>query len=201
MNAPQKPSNPDPDAPDQLIEGHSYDGIKEYDNPMPGWWSWTFILTIGWSVVYVLGVHAFGFINSYEDDLEAQNARHQALVASFQESGTTFSEDAETITSLAFDAAYAERGAVHFAAQCAACHGQNGEGLIGSNLTDAYWVHGGSPMDVYTIIAEGYLPKGMPAWSAVFSAEQRAELTAFVISLRGKNLPGKAAEGDLYEGE
>ncbi len=61
------------DAEDEVIRGHKYDGIREYDNPMPGWWVWTFVLTVVFSVVYVLGIHVFDFVDTYEDDLaEAQ---------------------------------------------------------------------------------------------------------------------------------
>ena len=91
-------------------------------------------------------------------------------------------------------------GSANYATVCAACHGEAGQGLIGPNLTDEYWIKGNTNVDIYTVISKGSLEKGMPPWEGSFSPEQRAELVAFVRSLQGTNPPdAKAPEGEKHE--
>ena len=84
---------------------------------------------------------------------------------------------------------------------CLICHGANGEGnLIGPNLTDNYWIHGGSPEDIYRLIDVGFPIKGMQAWNTQLSEKQMVALTSYVINMHGTN-PANAREpqGELYE--
>ena len=91
-----------------------------------------------------------------------------------------------------------QAGAGLYAAVCAACHGDQGQGLIGPNLTDAYWIHGGAPEDVYRVIHEGVPANGMPAWEGMLSQEEQAQAMAFVLSLQGTNPPNpKEPQGEL----
>lgn len=184
---------------DKVIQGHQYDGIQEYDNPMPGWWVWIFIGSFFFAIFYVVGIQT-GYINTYEKDLEASLADLETIRTNFAATQPAFTVDETTLESYANDPARIEAGALLFAAQCAACHGPEGQGLIGPNLTDEYWVKGGENTDIYTIITQGSLEKGMPPWEAVYSPEQRAELVAFVRSLVGTSPANpKAAEGELFE--
>ena len=195
--------NTDPlgkEAEDNVIQGHQYDGIKEYDNPMPGWWIWLFIGTVGFAIFYVLGIQVFGYINTYENDLEASLTELETIRTNYAAEQPAFSVDEANLEAYVNDPAKVEAGGVHFAAQCAACHGAEGQGLIGPNLTDSYWVKGGENVDIYTIITQGSLEKGMPPWDVMYTPEQRAELVAFVRSLEGTSPPNpKAAEGELLE--
>jgi len=85
-----------------------------------------------------------------------------------------------------------------FTTRCKPCHAEHGEGLIGPNLTDGSWIHGkGSLMDIYGVVATGVQVKGMPAWEKLLTPIELQKVVALVGSLRGKNLPGKAAEGTL----
>lgn len=180
------------------MEGHSYDGIKEYDNPMPGWWVWTFIACIVFSAVYLLGVHVFGFINTYEDDLAASLEQLEAVRAAYASANPTFQADEETLAALIADPASATNGAATYATYCAACHGDQGQGLIGPNLTDAYWLNGGTNVDIFEVITSGVPAKGMPAWENALSPEQRGELLAYIRSLAGTEPPGaKEPQGEL----
>jgi mono/diheme cytochrome c family protein len=88
-----------------------------------------------------------------------------------------------------------------FVKNCFACHGMLGEGnAIGPNLTDNYFISGGAPEDIYTVISEGVVLKGMQSWKQQLTEEQMVGLTSFVISLRGTNPPNaKEAQGELYE--
>jgi cytochrome c oxidase cbb3-type subunit 3 len=183
------------------MQGHSYDGIREYDNPMPGWWTWIFVVSVAWAPVYLLGVHVFGFIDTYEENLAEAQAELAAVRETYAATGPAFKTDAGALRAYAADAGMAAAGAAHFAALCAACHGDQGQGAIGPNLTDAYWLHGGAPEDVFRVISEGVVANGMPAWSAQLSDEERAELMAFVFSIQGTNPPGaKAPQGEEVAG-
>ena len=193
-------SNIDHTNKDLIIQGHQYDGIQEYDNPMPGWWVWIFIGSFAFAIFYVLGIQVLGYINTYEADLEASLAELEEIRASHAALQPAFSVDDATLENYVMDATKIEAGATHFAAQCAACHGAEGQGLIGPNLTDAFWIKGGTNTDIFEVITSGSLEKGMPPWEAMFTAEQRAELVAYIRSLEGTTPPNpKAAEGELFE--
>lgn len=188
------------DTNDRLIKGHKYDGIQEYDNPMPGWWLWLFWGTILFSVVYVLGIHVFDFVDTYEDDLAESLADLNEIRHAYAEANPTLQIDEATLAKMVGNPDMMAAGAEHYAAQCAACHGDQGQGLIGPNLTDAYWIHGATNMDIYRVLTEGVITQGMPAWDGVYSPEERAELVAFVQSLVGTNPPAaKEPQGELAE--
>ncbi len=196
MNVP----NPDmaPEGEDAIIRGHNYDGIKEYDNPMPGWWVWIFWLSVAFAPIYVLGVHAFGFLDSYEDDLAQSQEELQMIRHAYAEANPDAAVDASALEEMVGNPTMIAAGAEHYAAQCAACHGMEGQGLIGPNLTDAYWVHGASNQAIFDVITNGVLEKGMPPWEAVYSPEERAELVAYIQSIQGTDPPNpKAPEGEL----
>ena len=194
-NNPQKD-----DAGDPIIKGHQYDGIQEYDNPMPSWWVWIFIGSFFFSIFYVLGIQVFGFINTYEDDLQESLAELESVRATFAASQPVFSVDDATLAAYVNDAEKIAAGAASFAAQCAVCHGAEGQGLIGPNLTDDHSITGGTNTDIYTVISKGSLEKGMPPWEGMFTPEQRAELVAYIRSIEGTNPANpKAPEGEQAE--
>ena len=95
----------------------------------------------------------------------------------------------------------AAAGAEIFTSTCASCHGPEGQGAIGPNLTDAFWLHGAAPEDVYRVISQGVVEKGMPSWDGVLSEEEQAQAMAFVFSLRGTSPPNpKEPQGERVEG-
>lgn len=181
---------------DVLIEGHTYDGIQEYDNPMPGWWLAIFYITIAWSVYYVIGI-TVGWINSYEDDLHQQNLH----VAELRTAAAAASPDitAEYLAEKATDPAFLAAGEAAFAQTCSACHGPNGGGTIGPNLTDDHLLYGGSLMEIYEIVDKGLPAKGMPAWGPALTHERIVGVVAYVDGLRGTHVAGgKEPEGEEY---
>jgi cytochrome c oxidase cbb3-type subunit 3 len=214
MSTPIPPDAPAPDpahadvAPDAgldeslLMQGHKYDGIQEYDNPMPGWWTGIFLITILFTPVYILGVHTFDFINDYGDDLAASQADLEQIREAYAaEHGPTIETDAASLAGYAEDPVMVAAGTEVYTTTCASCHGDAGQGLIGPNLTDEFWINGGGAENVYTVINEGVVAKGMPAWGAVLNEEKMAQAMAYVLSLEGTNPPGaKAAEGEPYAG-
>jgi cytochrome c oxidase cbb3-type subunit 3 len=83
-----------------------------------------------------------------------------------------------------------------FGLRCGPCHGDRAQGVIGPNLTDSAWLHGtGNLTEIFNVIDQGVLAKGMPAWSRQLSPIEVRKLAAFVGTQRGKNVPGKAPEG------
>ena len=98
------------------------------------------------------------------------------------------------------DAALVVAGEAKFRANCVVCHGEKAEGKVGPNLTDKFWLHGnGSLADIYATIAKGVLEKGMPSWALTLQAADLKALTAYVGSLRGRNVPGKEPQGNPVE--
>jgi len=171
------------DAPQQdRILDHEYDGIREYDNPMPRWWLATLWGTIIFSVLYVLNVPVVGKgpgrIAAYVAD---STRRAEAAAANDPLAQVT----PEVLASAAGDPARVEAGRTAFTANCAACHAADGGGGIGPNLTDDYWIHGASPMDVFNTVRHGVPDKGMPTWGTILPPDQVIAVAAYVTTLHG----------------
>ena len=167
---------------DRILD-HDYDGIREYDNPMPGWWVYLFWATIVFAVLYWINVPGIGSgkgrIAAYEADVARAQAKYGAAAAPAVALG-----EADLVAAAA-DPAKRALGRTVFTTNCAACHGADGGGVIGPNLTDEYWIHGPGPLDVLAVVQNGVLDKGMPAWSAVLKPEQVEAVVAYVTTLRG----------------
>jgi cytochrome c oxidase cbb3-type subunit 3 len=166
---------------DRLLE-HSYDGIQEYENPLPRWWLVLFWGTIVFSILYALNVPGIGIGKGRIAEYEAKLARHRELLAKYAAAGAP---SAEELAALAADPATIASGSRLFAQNCSACHAADGGGLIGPNLTDDYWLHGGTLPEIRKTIDEGVLAKGMPAWGKVLQPQQITALAVYVHSLRG----------------
>lgn len=185
--------------PDEVLD-HDYDGIREYDNPMPKWWIWLFYATIGWSFVYAIGL-GLDFLPDYGDQLEAGQAELEEMRAKAG-GGEAAEIDVEAITEGEEDDDVLATGEEVYQADCASCHGKGGGGDVGPNLTDKHWLHGGSPEDIYTTIDEGVSENGMPSWGDSLSGDELVAVTAYVRSLQGTDPPdAKGPEGDEYDGE
>jgi cytochrome c oxidase cbb3-type subunit III len=182
----------DASAQDQLLD-HEYDGIREYDNPLPRWWVWIFAGTFWFSIAYFFHYHLShngeSVAAAYEVDMrEARELQAKASLAQ------PVSE--ESLGKLMADAALMKDAQALFGLRCGPCHGANAEGVIGPNLTDSAWIHGqGTLTDIYAVIDQGVLAKGMPAWGKQLSPIEVRKLTAYVGTQRGKSVPGKAPEG------
>lgn len=181
-------------AHEKLLD-HEYDGIREYDNPMPRWWVLTFWGTFLFSVGYFFHYHMSGNGQSvaaaYEQDMrEAREVEAKANLAQ------PVSE--ESLGKLSADQALMGDAKALFGVRCGPCHGDKGQGIIGPNLTDTAWLHGtGTLTDIFGVVNEGVLAKGMPAWGKQLSPMEVRKLSAYVGTLRGKNLPGKPPEGTV----
>jgi cytochrome c oxidase cbb3-type subunit 3 len=175
---------------DRLLE-HEYDGIREYDNPLPRWWLWIFYATILFVPFYYVAPGFMGegpgMVAAYEADVAAHKASLPPQPAAM---------DDATLLAVLNDADELKEGGEVFTKNCAACHRADGGGLIGPNLTDAAWIHGGAPSAIYQTISAGVLAKGMPAWDRILKPDELKEVAAYVMSLKGSNPPSpKAPEG------
>ncbi len=175
---------------------HQYDGIREYDNPLPGWWVWSFwgsfFFAIAYSFHYFVG-NGVSVHDSYEQEMAVVRAEQakRALAESVSESG---------LEKLTADGALMADAKALFGQRCTPCHGDRAQGVIGPNLTDAYWLHGdGSLLAIHHTVSEGVPEKGMPSWKMQLTLAQVRELAAFVGTLRGSNVAGKAPQGELVK--
>lgn len=178
------------------LTGHEYDGIVEYDNPMPKWWVWSFWASFWFSLAYLFH-YWIGNGTSIAEDYRAEAAEIAAI-----EAKQALAEDVseESLGRLLADANSVAAGKAVFVARCVACHLEQGQGAIGPNLTDANWIHGrGTLLDIHHVVSEGVLQKGMPAWSRQLTPTELRQVVAFVGTLRGTKVPGKAPEGDPVE--
>lgn len=178
-------------AQDRLLD-HAYDGIQEYDNPLPRWWVWIFYVTIIFALVYFFDPRGMlrgpGRIKEYEQQLADAEKRwpKPSVVV-----------DGAALAALAKDQKTIGLGKAVFTTNCAPCHRPDGGGAIGPNLTDEYWLHGGNIADIYKTIDEGVLAKGMPNWGKILKPDQVKAVAVYVGSLQGTNPPNpKAAQGD-----
>lgn len=182
---------------DKVKEGHSYDGIDEYDNPMPGWWKNLFWATIVFSIFYC-GYYMLGSGPSALDEYAAEVEEIELAKAKVSEekasSGVSLSS---VLITASLDPTKVEAGKATFVGKCAACHGAQGQGVIGPNLTDAKWIHGGDLESIYRVVSEGVLEKGMIAWKGQLSDDQMAEVVAYIRSIQDTNVAGKAPEGEI----
>ena len=179
---------------------HSYDGVQEYDNPLPRWWVWLFWATIVYAVLYVLNVPGIGQgrgrIADYEREMTAYRARQAAEASKDPLANVTD----ESLLAALNDKDVRALGRTTFQANCFACHGADGGGGIGPNLTDDYWLHGARPTQVLHTVSTGVLEKGMPAWSQTMKPEQVRAVAVHVLSLHGTHpATPKAPQGEKVE--
>ncbi|QEG39565.1 cbb3-type cytochrome c oxidase N-terminal domain-containing protein [Roseimaritima ulvae] len=167
--------------------GHNYDGIEEYDNPLPGWWKWLFIGTIAFSPFYWVYYHSGVAGRSVEDQYGVALAAATRL--QFAEIGD-LQPDTETIARYMHKDNWVRVGHSVFQANCISCHGREGEGQIGPNLTDEHFKNITTLADIATVINKGAGNGAMPAWANRLHPNEIVLVSAYVASLRGKDLSG-----------
>ena len=179
---------------DRPIMDHEYDGIQEFDNPMPRWWLLLFLVTIILVPVYYF---APGDIGAGAKKAEVYDREMAAFAAAHPNQGGV-NVTPEQMAAIVADKAEVEKGKALFSTNCVSCHRADGGGLIGPNLTDDFWIHGSSPVEIHTTIDQGVLAKGMPQWGKLLKPEQINSLSAYVVSLHGTNPANpKAPDGVL----
>jgi cytochrome c oxidase cbb3-type subunit 3 len=176
------------------VTGHIYDGIEEYDNPMPGWWTWIFAASIAFAAVYFLFVMRAGGqlspLGFYDRELTADAQRQFAQLGDIK-------SDPASILTMSKDDKLVRVGSAIFAGNCAACHGVDGAGITGPNLTDNAYIHVKTIGDIADVIRKGRNNGAMPAWENRLDPRQISLLASYVASLRGANRPGREAQGTV----
>jgi cytochrome c oxidase cbb3-type subunit 3 len=181
---------------DFMDTGHNYDGIRELDNITPPWFTAGFIASIIFAIVYLYRYEVVHSAPSQLEEYAAEVKEAKVLQDSLLKlEGNKVDENSVAM----LGASDIEAGAKIFSMNCLACHGDKGQGVVGPNLTDDYWIHGGSIKDVFKSVKYGWAEKGMKAWKDDFSPTQIAQLASFIKSLRGTNPAGaKEKQGELY---
>lgn len=182
---------------DELLD-HNYDGIQEYDNPTPGWWYWILWGTVAYSVLHVAVVHLTPE-SVWRTPRQAHAvAEARAMERQFSELSQIPMGEAKILKIMA-QAKWLEQGSSIFRSSCTLCHGPNGEGSVGPNLTDEFYkpanVTGLS--DLARVVTEGAGNGAMPSQKNLLNENEIALVAAYVASLRGKNLEGpRGPEGE-----
>jgi len=184
----------------EILSHHDFDGIRELDNRLPPWWVNLFILSIIWAVAYMFYYHwgGDGPSSIEEYNIEMEQARKQQAVAL---AGMANAVDESNVTVLTESGALSE-GQLIFKNVCAACHGQNGEGTIGPNMTDEYWIHGGGIKNIFKVIKYGVPEKGMISWQSQLTPSDMQKVASYILTLEGTN-PANAKEpqGEIWKEE
>jgi cytochrome c oxidase cbb3-type subunit 3 len=177
----------------EIMLDHDYDGIKELDNKLPPWWVYMFYATIIFGVFYIWYYHmGSGELQEkeYQSQLAEAEIQMKLAASKVDENSVTLLTSADKIKS----------GEAIYTANCAPCHGKKGEGGVGPNLTDDYWIHGGSIKEIFKTVKYGVPVKGMIPWQTQLGPGQIQEVSSYIKTLRGTNPPNpKAAQGDLYK--
>ncbi len=184
--------------------GHEYDGIEEYDNPLPRWWFFMFLLTFVFSAAYLVIYPGLGAYKGIEwkdtgawtsvGELRGDQAEAEKIYA---ETYGVYSK--MPIEDLARNPDALKMGFRLFVNNCAVCHGSDGGGNPGfPNLTDKDWLYGGTPEKILETITHGR-KAAMPAWGALLGEQGIADTAEYVLSLSGaEHDAAKAAVGKKH---
>jgi cytochrome c oxidase cbb3-type subunit 3 len=179
--------------PDTVLD-HDFDGIQEYDNRLPNWWLWTLWGTILFSLAYWLVFHTYEVarlpVAAYEQEMESSGSS----LADLSLRGLT----AEDLEAMAADPSKLAEGKDLWVKNCQVCHLEQGQGLVGPNLTDDYWVHGGDALSIHNTVVHGVVENGMAAWGRQLGPDRTDAVVAYMLTLRGTHIEGKAPEGELW---
>lgn len=177
---------------------HNYDGIKELDNSLPPWWVAMFYLSIAFAVVYMTYYHFSGSGPSSTEEYEMEIEQAKEAVAAYRATQANL-VDETNVEPLTDDQSLAEGKSI-YDANCLACHGAMGEGGVGPNMTDNYWIHGGSIKDIFKTVKYGVPEKGMISWKSQLNAADMHKVSSFILTLQGTDPPNaKEPQGELYQ--
>lgn len=172
---------------------HRYDDIEEEDNHLPNWWLVLLFGTIVFGFGYWLVYHTAKVL----PEPRAEYTKEVEAIKKARLAANPASDDA--LLALLTDSTQVDEGKKVFASTCASCHAQDAQGLVGPNLTDKYWIHGNKPSEIAKVINDGFAEKGMPPWGPILGADKVRKVTAYILTLKGKNLPGKEPQGEALE--
>lgn len=172
-------------------EGHEYDGIRELDNTMPPWLQGIFYITILFAIGYLVNYHIINPENTqlkeYQNEMIAATEKYGDM--DVVKIPIVQVEDKSRLAS-------AHEG---FVSKCAACHLEDGGGSVGPNLTDEYWINGGSLENIFYTIRNGVPEKGMISWKGQLTDDEMLDLASYIKNLQGTTpTKAKAPQGEKY---
>ena len=184
----------DQDDEENRTTGHVYDGIEEYDNPLPRWWFNLFIATFIFTAIYLAlypglgswkGLLGWTSVNELRGDQQQAEARYADTFGIYSQM---------PIEELAQDPEAMKMGLRLFSNNCAVCHGADGGGNFGfPNLTDKDWIYGGSAEKILETITHGRQAV-MPAWGSILGESKVVDVTEYVLQVGGRE-PVRANAG------
>lgn len=181
-----------------ILLDHDYDGIRELNHPLPSWWLGTFILTVIFGTGYYIA-YTFLDAKTINQELAEDLKVVEKKQSEFEAKQGKF--NLEEYTKIANDPKNMKAAKKLYKRKCSACHGKQGEGGVGPNLSDKYWLHGdGSLATVYNTINKGVIDKGMASWGPVLGKEKVYAILKYVSLFQGTNPAGaKAPQGQEYK--
>lgn len=177
-----------------ILMQHEYDGIRELDNNLPPWWVWGFYATIIFAVVYLFNYHILGTADLQTEEYNKEVAQAKKDVDAYL-AKMAMNVD-ETNATLMTEAKDLSAGKALFETNCVTCHNPKGEGNIGPNLTDNFWIYGPDVKDMFKTIKLG-TPNGMPEHASKMNPIQLQQVSSYVLSLPFTKGP-KGPEGKEY---
>lgn len=175
------------------VMAHEFDGIQEFDNRLPNWWMWIMYGSIVFALFYWIVFHTLSLRQLPREQFEEVMAEAQAVqLAKMMEAGV----DNDFFVAMADSPDKVAEGREIFTAHCVACHLDQGQGLVGPNLTDGNWIHGCEPMDLFKTVSDGVAAKGMPAWQNQLGPTRVMSVVSYVMTIKNTNVAGKAPEGE-----
>lgn len=183
-----------------IMLDHDYDGIKELDNNLPPWWKWGFYISIVYAVVYLFLFHVINVVPLSEEEYQNEMAVAKEEVEKYMATATNLVDETNVVA--LEDQGRLMNGKKLFDANCVACHAADGGGLVGPNLTDEFWIHGGSINNVFAVIKNGVIEKGMIPWKTQLKPAEIQDVASYIMTLGGTTPANpKAAEGEKYTPE
>lgn len=171
----------------EIMFDHHYDGIRELDNSLPPWWVAMFYVTIIFAGVYMVYYHVADMgvssQEAYNIEIKEANAGVKAYLA------TQANKVDENSATVLMDDASLSAAKSLYGVHCVACHGTMGEGGVGPNFTDNYWIHGGDIKSIFKTIKYGVPEKGMISWQAQLNPSDMQKLGSYILSMKGTNPP------------
>lgn len=166
------------------IRPHTYDGIQEYDKKLPNWWLFTLYGSIAFAIGYWAWHQIYEMSPPPDVSLEMRMQENAKMAA---RNATELSD--RVLWDMSLDPAIVAAGKNTYLTTCAACHLPDLAGLVGPNMKDQNWVHGGKPLELLKVVVEGVPAKGMPAWGPILGQQKIAESLAYILSFHKEGEP------------
>ncbi len=183
-----------------MMLDHDYDGIREMDYGMPPWLTAIFAGTIVFAIAYLVQLWGIGNIQDQITEYENDVKQAEIAIAEWREKQSNLID--ETSVEFIDDELVLAQGEEIYLKECKACHQADGGGGVGPNLTDNYWIHGGSISDIFTTIKYGVPEKGMISWQTKLKPGEMQSVASYIKTLVGTTPANpKDPQGELYEAE